>query len=79
MGESDEKMFRLRLQQQMGQAEALKNVRILRKDRARMMTILRERELSEKDPLPTALAREVLRSERVVGHGSKSGSPSIQR
>jgi large subunit ribosomal protein L29 len=45
--EGDEKLFRLRLQFQMGQAEALKNLRILRKDRARMMTILRERELAE--------------------------------
>ncbi len=48
LDEGDEKMFRLRLQYQMGQAEALKNLRILRKDRARMMTILRERELAEK-------------------------------
>ncbi len=48
LDEGDEKMFRLRLQYQMGQAEALKNLRVLRKDRARMMTILRERELAEK-------------------------------
>lgn len=44
--EGDEKLFRLRLQYQMGQTEALKNLRILRKDRARMMTVLRERELA---------------------------------
>jgi large subunit ribosomal protein L29 len=42
----DEQMFRLRFQMSMGQMEGLKKVRAMRKDRARMMTILRERELA---------------------------------
>lgn len=40
-----EQMFRLRFQMSMGQAEGLKKVRSLRKERARMLTVLREREL----------------------------------
>ena len=43
---SQEQMFRLRLQLRMGQAEGLKKLRGLRKDRARMQTILRERALA---------------------------------
>jgi len=41
-----EQMFRLRFQMAMGQTEALKKMRQLRKDRARLLTILRERENS---------------------------------
>jgi len=44
--EISEQLFRLRLQISMGQAEALKKYRALRKDRARVLTILRERELA---------------------------------
>lgn len=42
----DEQIFRLRLQLGMGQTVALKKYRILRKDRARVLTVLRERELA---------------------------------
>jgi large subunit ribosomal protein L29 len=44
--ESDahEQMFRLRFQWQMGQTETLTKMRQLRKDRARMLTVLREKE-----------------------------------
>jgi large subunit ribosomal protein L29 len=42
----DEQMFRLEFQMSMGQAEGLKKVRTMRKDKARMLTILRERELA---------------------------------
>ena len=38
-------MFRLRFQLSMGQTDGMKKLRILRKDRARMLTILRDREL----------------------------------
>ncbi len=44
--EMDEKMFRLRLQMSMGQMDGLKNVRAMKKTRARIYTILRERELA---------------------------------
>ena len=39
----DERVFRLRLQSSMGQAEAGNKVRPLRRERARVMTILREK------------------------------------
>jgi large subunit ribosomal protein L29 len=43
--ESSEQMFRLRFQLRMGQTDGLKKLRALRKERARMLTVLREREL----------------------------------
>jgi large subunit ribosomal protein L29 len=46
-GEMNEQMFRLRFQWAMGQTETLKKMRELRKDRARMLTILQQKE-SEK-------------------------------
>ena len=46
-GEMNEQMFRLRFQWAMGQTETLKRMRELRKDRARLLTILHQKE-SEK-------------------------------
>jgi len=43
--EMDEQLFRLKLQMSMGQMEGLKKVRAIKKTRARIFTILREREL----------------------------------
>jgi large subunit ribosomal protein L29 len=42
--EMTEQMFKLRFQMAMGQTESLKKMRELRKDRARVLTILREKE-----------------------------------
>jgi large subunit ribosomal protein L29 len=39
-----EQMFKLRFQMAMGQTESLKKMRELRKDHARLLTILREKE-----------------------------------
>ena len=51
MGEQD---FRLRFQMSMGQTDGLKKVRGMRKDRARILTILRDRELHpDTAPEPT--------------------------
>jgi large subunit ribosomal protein L29 len=44
--EMDEQMFRLQFQMSIGQMDGLKKVRAMRKDRARINTILRERELA---------------------------------
>ena len=46
--ESEEQMFRLRFQLGMGQTEGVKKYRELRKDRARMLGALRQRELQGK-------------------------------
>jgi large subunit ribosomal protein L29 len=44
--EMDEQIFRLKFQMSMGQMDGLKKYRELRKDRARLNTVLRERELA---------------------------------
>ncbi|WP_031497880.1 50S ribosomal protein L29 [Bryobacter aggregatus] len=46
LSEGDETMFRLRFQLSMGQMEGIKKLRELKKDRARIMTVLREKELA---------------------------------
>jgi large subunit ribosomal protein L29 len=45
--DASEQMFRLRFQLSMGQADGLTKLRNLRKERARMFTIQRERELGQ--------------------------------
>ena len=42
----DEQLFRLQFQMSIGQMDGLKKVRAMKKDRARINTILRERELA---------------------------------
>ena len=44
--EIDEQLFRLHFQMSMGQMDGLKKVRQMKKDRARIMTIQRERALA---------------------------------
>jgi large subunit ribosomal protein L29 len=44
--EMDEQLFRLKFQMSMGQMDGLKKARGIKKDRARMLTILREREIA---------------------------------
>ena len=44
--EMDEQMFRLQFQMSMGQMDGLKKIRNMKKDRARIYTVLRERELA---------------------------------
>ena len=45
--EIEEQLFRLHFQMAMGQMDGLKKARVMKKDRARIYTILRERELAE--------------------------------
>ena len=47
-----EQMFRLRFQLSMGQADGLKKLRQLRKERARILTIQREKQLGERAMAP---------------------------
>ena len=42
----DENMFRLRFQMSMGQMEGIKKLRELKKDRARILTVMRQTELA---------------------------------
>ncbi len=43
--ETEEQIFRLRFQMAMGQTDGLKKYRELRKDKARILTVLREKQL----------------------------------
>lgn len=54
--ELSDQLFRLRFQMKMGQSESLKKLRDLRKDIARVKTILRERELGIAVEQPKASA-----------------------
>jgi large subunit ribosomal protein L29 len=45
--EAEAQLFHFRLQMGMGQLEGLKKYRALKKDRARLLTLLRERELAD--------------------------------
>jgi large subunit ribosomal protein L29 len=50
-----EQSFRIRFHMAMGQTDGLKKLRVIRKDRARMLTILRDRALHpETAPEPVA-------------------------
>ncbi|PWT97489.1 MAG: 50S ribosomal protein L29 [Terriglobia bacterium] len=46
--EMDEQLFRFQFQRSMGQMDGLKKARAMRKDRARIYTVLRERALEKK-------------------------------
>jgi large subunit ribosomal protein L29 len=67
--ETQEQMFRLRFQIGMGQTDGIKRYRELRKDRARMLTIQREREL---DPAKAQAAAEAAQAAKKKG-GKKKG------
>jgi large subunit ribosomal protein L29 len=44
--EMEDQFFRLKFQKSMGQMEGLKKLRTMRKDKARILTTLRQRELA---------------------------------
>jgi len=48
LAEMEEQTFRIRFQMSMGQADGLRKLREMRKDKARLLTYLRERELEKK-------------------------------
>jgi large subunit ribosomal protein L29 len=47
LSEAQDKLFRLRFQMAMGQTDGVKRYRELRKDRARMLTMRRQRQLAK--------------------------------
>jgi large subunit ribosomal protein L29 len=55
--DAQEQLFRLRFQMGMGHAEGLKKYRNLRKDRARMLTVLREKEAAGEIAAPVSAAK----------------------
>ena len=48
LADMDEQLFRFRLQMSMGQMDGLKKARVMKKDRARIHTVLRERTQGKK-------------------------------
>jgi large subunit ribosomal protein L29 len=62
--ETEEQLFRLKFQIGMGQAEGVKRYRELRKDRARMLGVLREREL---DPAKAQAAEAAAKAVKKSG------------
>ena len=46
LSEMEDQFFRLKFQKSMGQLEGLKKLRTMRKDKARILTALRQRELA---------------------------------
>ena len=64
--DAQEQLFRLRFQMGMGQTEGLKKYRALKKDRARMLTVLRERERRE-SAAPATVASKKTASKKNKG------------
>jgi large subunit ribosomal protein L29 len=56
-GDMREQAFRIRFQMAMGQTDGLKKLRAMKKDHARMLTILRDRELHP-DTAPEPVAKK---------------------
>jgi large subunit ribosomal protein L29 len=56
--ELNDQLFRLKFQLKMGQTESLKKIRGLRKDVARVKTIMREKELAAANQAGNAKARK---------------------
>jgi large subunit ribosomal protein L29 len=78
--ESSEQMFRLRFQMSMGQVDGLKKLRLLRREKARMLTVLRERELHPENAAPTPVkkskaARSLAKSQDKSHDKSQAAKP----
>jgi large subunit ribosomal protein L29 len=66
--DAEEQLFRLRFQMGMGQTEGLKRYRELKGDRARMLGVLREREL---DPAKADAADKAAAARKGKKRGNK--------
>jgi large subunit ribosomal protein L29 len=71
--DASEQMFRLRFQLSMGQADGLTKLRKLRRERARMLTIQRERELGQAE---TPAAKPVKAKKAVAKAPVKKAAPA---
>lgn len=70
--DASEQMFRLRFQLSMGQADGLTKLRKLRKERARMLTIQRERELGQSE----APAAKPVKAKKVAAKAPVKKAPA---
>jgi len=69
--DSQEQLFRLRFQMGMGQSEGLKKYRVLRKDRARLLTALRAKELAGEVITPLAAPKAAPMAKKAPKKGGR--------
>jgi large subunit ribosomal protein L29 len=74
--DSSEQMFRLRFQLRMGQTDGLKKLRNLRRERARMLTVLRERELHPEAAAPVPMPKKKAAAKKTAKKKSQSKAKS---
>ena len=72
--EGADQMFRLRFQLRMGQADGLKKLRSLRKERARLLTVQRERELGKAEA-PVATPAKAKKAAPAKAAAAKATAP----
>ena len=72
--ELNDQLFRLKFQLKMGQTESLNKIRGLRKDVARVHTIMREKQLDIARPAHTAAAAETAPAEPVAAQPKKAAA-----
>jgi large subunit ribosomal protein L29 len=73
-----EQMFRLRFQLRIGQADGLKKLRGMRKERARMLTVQRERELG-KSVAPAADVKSKKGKAAAPKAEKKAAAPKVKK
>ena len=83
-----EQMFRLRFQMSMGQMDGVKKLRSLRKERARMLTVLRERQdgaapvtqrPARAKSLPKPAAQETAKKSSAVAKPKGAAVPKVRK
>jgi large subunit ribosomal protein L29 len=76
--ELNDQLFRLKFQLKMGQTESLKKIRGLRKDVARVKTIMRQKELGIAGPVAAA-GRSTATAESAPAPAAKKTKPAAKK
>jgi large subunit ribosomal protein L29 len=78
--DASEQMFRLRFQLSMGQADGLTKLRKLRRERARMLTVQRERELGQAiAPAAKTVATKKAAAKRAPAHKASAKKAAVKK
>jgi len=72
--EGSEQAFRLRFQLRMGQTDGVKKLRLLRKERARLLTVQRERELGQSEAPAAAAGKKAKKAAPVKAAPAKAAA-----
>jgi large subunit ribosomal protein L29 len=70
-----EQMFRLRFQMSMGQMEGVKKYRSLRKERARMLTVIQQRASGDAAPVASKTTAQSKTKTKATGMMKKAATP----